>query len=308
VALLRADQLVAFPTETVYGLGGHALHPVALAAIFAAKGRPNTHPLIAHVADLAEARTLAAQWTPLAQRLAAAFWPGPLTLVLPRAAHVPLELTGGKDTVAIRLAASPLVRELARALGAPIAAPSANRYQSLSPTEAAHVARGLGDRVPLILDGGACTFGLESTVVDATGARAVLLRPGALSVDALRRVVPDLAFGAAVAASEAERQSPGQDAVHYAPRAALYVLPRGEAMARAGAGAGLVLRGENLRVPGPAIVRVLPDDPQGFGHALFATLHALDAAGVSEIYVEAPPPGDAWLAVADRLKRGSRGV
>ena len=160
----------------------------------------------------------------------------------------------------------------------------------------------------LILDGGSCTFGLESTVVDATGARAVLLRPGALSVDALRRVVPDLAFGAAVAASEAERQSPGQDAVHYAPRAALYVLPRGEAMARAGAGAGLVLRGENLRVPGPAIVRVLPDDPQGFGHALFATLHALDAAGVSEIYVEAPPPGDAWLAVADRLKRGSRGV
>ncbi|HSN34083.1 MAG TPA: L-threonylcarbamoyladenylate synthase, partial [Ideonella sp.] len=161
-ALLRAGELVAFPTETVYGLGGRALDPAALARIFAAKGRPPTHPLIAHVTSPAEAAALSSAWDARAERLAERFWPGPLTLVVPRAPSVPAALSGGKPTVAVRAPAHPVAQALLAALGEPIAAPSANRYQTVSPTTAAHVVRSLGDAIPLVLDGGRCQAGLES--------------------------------------------------------------------------------------------------------------------------------------------------
>jgi L-threonylcarbamoyladenylate synthase len=309
--LLAAGQLVAFPTETVYGLGARALDPTALGRIYTAKGRPATHPLIAHVLDAATARGLCDGWDSRAEALAARFWPGPLTLVLPRAAAVPAALSGGKPTVALRAPAHAVARALIAALGEPIAAPSANRYQSLSPTTAAHVVRSLGELVPLVLDGGACPAGLESTVVDLTGDLPRLLRPGALPLGTLRAVLPEIVRAEGVVENEADRHSPGQDEVHYAPRSELRLLGRQSAIAAAeahGPGAVLLMRG---RVPAGLSAGLkamaLPDDPVAYGRGLFAALHALDDAGARLIVVEAPPAGDeAWLAVEDRLTRASR--
>ncbi len=219
VAILRAGGLVAFPTETVYGLGGRALDPVALAKIFAAKGRPATHPLIAHVLGVADARTLAAGWSGLADRLAEAFWPGPLTLVVARAASVPLELTGGGDSVGIRAPAHRVARALLEGLGEPIAAPSANRYQTLSPTTAAHVAASLDDRVDMILDGGPCSTGIESTVVDLRGEAPVILRPGALDFPTLAAVAPTLVDSAPRVLEHGQaRPSPGMESKALRPQ------------------------------------------------------------------------------------------
>ena len=311
-ALLARGELVAFPTETVYGLGARALDAAALGRIFAAKGRPATHPLIAHVRDADGAAALAASWNARAQALAARFWPGPLTLVVPRGPSVPAALSGGKATVALRAPQHPVAQALLAALGEPIAAPSANRYQTVSPTTAAHVARSLGDQVQLILDGGPCAAGLESTVLDLTVDPPALLRPGALPLSALRSLVPQLVLAAGVVDDEAARHSPGQDAVHYAPRARLRLLPRAVAIAAARAhdgAAGLIIRQPwfDASPPLPARVTVaqLPDDAAGFGRALYAALHALDDAGVGLIAVESPPDYEAWLAVADRLRRAA---
>ncbi len=310
-ALLRTGELVAFPTETVYGLGGRALDPASLARIFAAKGRPATHPLIAHVVGVDEAAALSAGWDARAEALARRFWPGPLTLVVPRAPSVPAALSGGKPTLAVRAPAHPVAQELLRALGEPIAAPSANRYQSLSPTTAAHVARSLGGVVALILDGGPCAAGLESTVLDLTVSPPAVLRPGALPLGRLRAFVPEVILGAGVVDDEAARRSPGQDAVHYAPRAPLTLAPRDEAIDRAGRAAssadrvGLVVRGAAPPLPAQVIVQALAQDAEGFGRALYAALHALDDAGVAAIFVELPPDDEAWLAVLDRLRRAA---
>ena len=301
VERLRAGELVAFPTETVYGLGGLALDRGALRRIFALKGRPATHPLIAHVLDAAQAATLTTTWDARAQALAARFWPGPLTLVVPRAPSVPAELSGGKPTVAIRAPAHPIARELLLRVGQPLAAPSANRYQSLSPTTAAHVARAFADEDLLVVDGGPCAAGLESTVLDLTATPPAILRPGPLPLAALRALVPDVVVAGAVADDEAARHSPGQDPIHYAPRATLRLLPRAEALALAGA--SVILRGTGDPTRPDAIV--LPDDAAAYGRALYATLHALDDAGVAVIAVESPPDDEAWLAVADRLRRAA---
>jgi L-threonylcarbamoyladenylate synthase len=311
-ALLKAGELVAFPTETVYGLGARALDATALARIFAAKGRPATHPLIAHVRDAAQAATLAADWDARAQALAARFWPGPLTLVVPRAPSVPAALSGGKPTVAVRAPAHPVAQALIAALGEPIAAPSANRYQTVSPTQAAHVVKSLGGRLPLVLDGGSCASGLESTVLDLTQARPTVLRPGALELAALRALVADVVVATGPLADEGARHSPGQDEVHYAPRATLHLLPRDQAILAALADVservGLVVRAP---LPEPAgareglLVRALPSSAAGFGRELYAALHALDDSGVAQIWVEEPPDDPAWLAVADRLRRAA---
>lgn len=307
-ALLQKGELVAFPTETVYGLGALALDPAALAKIFAAKGRPATHPLIAHVRTPAEAAALSRQWDARAEALARRFWPGPLTLVVPRAPSLPGLLSGGKPTVAVRAPAHPVAQALIAAVGAPLAAPSANRYQTLSPTTAAHVVRSLGDAVPLVLDGGPCAAGLESTVLDLTVTPPAVLRPGALPIAALRALVPDVRLAAGVVEDEALRHAPGQDAVHYAPRAPLRLYPRAEAIAAAEAHrgpAGLVVRDGVPPVAPHVRVVALPDDAAGFGRALYAVLHALDDNGVGLIAVEAPPEDEAWLAVADRLRRAA---
>lgn len=319
-AILRAGGLVAFPTETVYGLGGRALDRAALARIFAAKGRPTTHPLIAHVLGEADARTLAAHWSPLASRLASAFWPGPLTLVVPRAPQVPLELTGGGDSVGVRAPSHPVARALLEALGEPIAAPSANRYQTLSPTTAAHVAASLGDLVDMILDGGPCSAGIESTVVDVRTATPVILRPGALDYPTLAAVVPGLEEAATTTpAASGAHASPGLDRRHYAPTTPLVRVPGrpallAEAARRIGAGQQVALL---LTAPleealptsesGRAHVVSLGSDAAGYAHRLFAALHELDRGGFDAILVEAVPGSAPWRAVADRLQRASEG-
>jgi L-threonylcarbamoyladenylate synthase len=310
-AILQGGGLVAFPTETVYGLGGRALDSRAALRIFAAKGRPHTHPLIVHVLGDDDARALAGEWNERAQRLARAFWPGPLTLVVPRGARVPAVVAGGGDSIALRAPAHPVARALLRRLGEPIAAPSANRYQSISPTLAEHVVKSLGDDVGLVLDGGACDAGIESTVVDVRGAHPRVLRPGALGITALRAIAPDIEASDEVLAEDASRASPGMDARHYAPRARLVLAAtREQAVAQARARAaearvGLLVRGGVSAASADIDVRVLPDEPTAFAAALFATLHALDDAGAKAIVVEAVPAGEAWWAVADRLRRAS---
>ncbi|HYI06543.1 MAG TPA: L-threonylcarbamoyladenylate synthase, partial [Reyranella sp.] len=216
--LIREGELVAFPTETVYGLGGDATNERAVAKIFEAKGRPQFNPLISHVLDAGEARRLV-QWSETADKLAARFWPGPLTLVLPRATNSPIALlaTAGLDTAAVRAPAHPMAQALIRAAGRPIAAPSANRSGAVSPTRAEHVAESLGGRVQLILDGGPCEVGLESTVLDLTSAMPTLLRPGGATREAIEAVIGPVALSDALPSGDAARKSPGQLDSHYAP-------------------------------------------------------------------------------------------
>ncbi len=299
---LRSGGLVAFPTETVYGLAAVISDEGAIVRVFEAKGRPPTHPLIAHVLDVAAARDLSSNWTPLAESLASAFWPGPLTLVVDKAARVSPLVTGGADSVAIRAPSHRVARALISAVGAPLVAPSANRYQTLSPTRAEHVVMSLGDSDVLVLDGGACTGGIESTVVDARLDHIVILRLGGVSPDQLRAIDPQLTQASLTISSDARRRSPGMDDRHYAPRARLVILPtRAEAIARAlETGAALVTFGE---VTGAIS---LSDDPASASHDLYATLHAIDASGVTEIVVEAPPQTPGWEAISDRLTRASR--
>jgi L-threonylcarbamoyladenylate synthase len=322
VRVLRAGGLVGLPTETVYGLAARALDERAIARVFAAKGRPAHHPLIAHVLDEAHARPLAARWPELAARLASAFWPGPLTLVVDRAGDVPAALAGGGESIAVRAPSHAVAQSVIAALGEPIAAPSANPYQGLSPTRASHVARQLGDHVDLVLDAGPCEAGIESTVVDVRGDRPRVLRLGALRVAALRAVVPDLDGGPGDAGPDEPRASPGMDARHYAPRAALRLA--GTALAARQAAArwladghrvGLILRsgdgdaataGEGGDGVDPRLlVRVLPDEPAAYARLLFETLHELDSRDVAAIVAQAVPADEAWWAVADRLRRAS---
>jgi L-threonylcarbamoyladenylate synthase len=312
--VLRGGGLVAFPTETVYGLGALALDEAALARVYAAKGRPAHHPLIAHVEDLSQARALARSWPETASRLAAAFWPGPLTLVVERALHVPAAVAGGAASIALRVPSHPVARALLHALGQPVAAPSANRYQGLSPTTAAHVIKELGERVDLVLDGGPCDTGIESTVVDSSVEPSRVLRPGAIGIEALRAIAPDIDARSRAPAADEKRASPGMDARHYAPRAPLRIAPTREhavSMARAifereRRTVGLVVRdaAAGAETRGLALC-VLPDDAAGYGRLLYASLHDLDDQGVCAIVVEAVPDEPAWWAVADRLARGS---
>ena len=305
--VLREGRLVAFPTETVYGLGARVFDEAALARVFRAKGRPPTHPLIAHVLSEDEARALAAKWNDRASRLTRAFWPGPLTLVVERAGHVPAIVSGGAASLGIRAPAHPVARALLTELGEPLAAPSANRYQQLSPTTAEHVRRSLGEEVDLVLDAGACPAGIESTVLDVRSDPPRVLRPGAIDIGALRRIEPTVDLGVA---STAERPSPGMDPRHYAPRAKLVVVPdrlqavaMATSRAQAGERVGLLLRG-GADVSSDVSLRVLADDPVGYGRELYAVLHAFDEEGVACIVVEAVPRDERWLAVADRLRRG----
>jgi L-threonylcarbamoyladenylate synthase len=309
--ILRQGGLVAFPTETVYGLGARAFDERALAKVFAAKGRPEHHPLIAHVTTESQARELAADWTDMASRLALAFWPGPLTLVLRRAAHVPAALAGGGESIAIRSPEHPVARALIAALGEPVAAPSANRYQGVSPTLAAHVVKELPDAVDLVLDGGSCDAGIESTVVDVRGGEPRVLRLGALPHSLLRDAVGHVQVGVGVATvSDEPRPSPGLDARHYAPRARLVLVDTADEARRAaralavnGASVGVVVCGDGADAS--PTERSLPMEPQAYARRLYATLHELDDRGVEAIVVQRVPITEAWWAVADRLARAA---
>jgi L-threonylcarbamoyladenylate synthase len=305
--LLQEGGLVAFATETVYGLGANALDASAVAKIFAAKGRPAGNPLIVHVAQLDDAKKLVNTWPALAQTLAERFWPGPLTLVLPKAACVPDLVTAGAPTVALRMPAHPVALALLRACNLPLAAPSANRSTELSPTLAEHVLAGLGDRIDLLLDAGPTTGGLESTVLDLTTDPPRMLRPGLVTIAELKALIGPIDRAALHQENAEPLRSPGQLRRHYAPKAPLEVVansrPRVEKLGRQGLRVGWlthVLEGETA-----ALRIVLPGDAAGYSAQLYAALHRLDAAGLDRIVVEEPPAGDAWLAVHDRLRRAA---
>lgn len=301
---------MAFPTETVYGLGAHALDPAAVRRVFEAKARPSFNPLIVHVARPEQARRLASRWPEPAARLADQLWPGPLTLVLPRTALVPDEVTGGLDTVALRAPAHPVARALILEAGLPVAAPSANRFMGVSPTTAQHVAASLGDRVDLILDDGPTPLGIESTVVDCTGPQLRLLRPGGLATSVIEALVGPL-DRVDEAVDHGPRASPGMHSKHYAPQAvALLVdedaLEGALALLPANARVGGIVRAAS-RPADPRIVawEKLGATPEAFAPELYAALHRMDAAAVTHVLLGRPPPEGAWDAVADRLARAT---
>lgn len=313
-AILAGGGLVAIPTETVYGLAAVALDPTAVARIFTAKGRQSTNPLIVHVADTAMAKSLAAGWPPIAEQITTRFWPGPVTVVVPRAACVPDIVTAGGDTVALRCPAHPLVRRLVAMLGRPLAAPSANRSLRLSPTTAGHVYESLGARVDLILDGGPCAAGIESTVVDCTGSGPVILRPGPVTADDLGRAL-GRAVATATGPAPGVARSPGRLRRHYAPRTPLELCADAPRRVRQLTRSGRRIGWLCLEPDAPAtraiagstdaVVVPMPDDPGAYACRLYATLHALDRRSLDLIVAEAPPASPGWDAIRDRLERAS---
>jgi L-threonylcarbamoyladenylate synthase len=310
--VLRAGGLVAFPTETVYGLGAHALDPAAVERIYQAKGRPAYNPLIVHVAGVDAGRALSSAWPAAADTLAERFWPGPLTLVVPRAASIPDAVSAGLGTVGIRVPAHPVAHALLVAAGIPIAAPSANRSTQVSPTTAQHVARSLGGRVDLILDAGPTPVGIESTVLSLAGPVPTLLRPGSISIDELRAVLGEVRVGGDEAGGDAARPSPGMLDRHYAPAALVRLFDRGSrqaALAEAARDANEgrrtgVLAFAPAAVPGAQVVE-MPGDAKAYAARLYAALHELDAAGCETIWIERVPESAEWAGIRDRLKRAA---
>jgi L-threonylcarbamoyladenylate synthase len=300
--LLRDGQLVAFPTETVYGLGGDATNERAVAAIFEAKGRPEFNPLISHVLGAEEAKRFV-QWNDTADRLAARFWPGPLTLVLPRSpgSTISLLATAGLDTVAIRAPSHPVAQGLIRAAGRPIAAPSANRSGAVSPTRAEHVAESLGEGVPLILDGGPCLVGVESTVLDLTSATPTLLRPGGATREAIEAVIGPIAVSDALPSGDSARKSPGQLESHYAP-----ARPVRLNASTVGADEGLLAFGPATPSGAMLAYNLSPSGDLAEAAAnLFAQLRLLDRPGIGRIAVMPIPETGLGLAINDRLRRAA---
>lgn len=313
--------LVAFPTETVYGLGANALDAETVRRIYVAKGRPTWNPVIAHVASIDAARELVTVWSDDAERLALAFWPGPLTLVLPKRDCIPDVATAGLSAVGVRMPNHPIALALLRATGFPVAAPSANRFTEISPTTAQHVVTSLGDRVDLVLDGGACEIGIESTVLDLSGDAPTVLRPGMISRAQLAAVLgcpvgdQSVITVAAHGLTHAQR-SPGTTDRHYAPRAQVWLFDASEvhdvtaALAqRMHTGAPTRVTALLLAVTLPAasnqsMVR-MPREAADYARQLYAALHDADAVGASLIIIERPPNTDAWSGVRNRLERAA---
>ena len=284
---IRAGELVAFPTETVYGLGANALDAAAVAKIYELKGRPPTSPLIVHVASIEMAQALVTEWEPQADQLARKYWPGPLTLVLPRAAAIPDIVTAGLPTVGIRVPDHPLALALIREAGVPLAAPSANRFTGLSPTTAEHVREAFGDAVP-VLDGGHCRVGIESTVVSIASGKITLLRPGMISLEDVE--------SASAPASDTAHPAPGMHERHYSPRTPLVLSNIPDAL------------GAYLWIAHPANTArsiQMPTTPEPYAAQLYSILHELDLEAWPVISVEPPPNTVEWAAVLDRLQRAS---
>lgn len=298
-AMLREGKLVAFPTETVYGLGANALDFLAVARIFEAKGRPRTSPLIVHLSGVEMANSVAAEWPERAQMLAQQFWPGPLTLVVKKKPAIHDIVTAGLDTVGLRVPNHPVALALLRATGLPIAAPSANRFMQLSPTTAEHVRQGLGRRIEYVLDGGPCQVGIESTVLSLTEDVAVLLRPGGISRAEIEAVIGPIASG--VTHPEGAHPSPGMHPRHYSPRTPLVLVYDGQ-LPPQGSGAYLRL---NHRPSRMASIIQMPNHPRDYAARLYATLHDLDDAGHDWIAVDTPDNTAEWESVLDRLQRAS---
>jgi L-threonylcarbamoyladenylate synthase len=279
--LLRAGKLVAIPTETVYGLAANALDAAAVGRIFEAKGRPHSSPLIVHVADRAMARDLAKVWSAEAEALTARFWPGPLTIVVPKRAVVPDLVTASLPSVALRMPAHPLALAVISAADVPVAAPSANRFTQLSPTTAQHVRDGLGDAVDFVLDGGPCGVGIESTVISLTGTTPRILRPGMISKTQIEEAIGPVQIGAGA-------ESPGQHAKHYSPRTRVVI---GDSPSS----------GRGVRLD----LSTMPRDAASYAARLYQKLHELDRQGYDWIAIELPPDEPEWAGVRDRIMRAA---
>lgn len=310
VAVLRAGGLVAFPTETVYGLGADAANPEALKKVFAAKGRPHDHPLIVHIADAVQLANWARDIPPQAGKLAKKFWPGPLTIILRRSAQASDLVTGGQDTVALRVPSHPVAQALLRTFGGGIAAPSANRFGRVSATTAAHVRSEFGDAVDCVLDGGAADVGIESTIVDLSGAKPTLLRPGWVTAAQLQDVL-----GEPLAAPDAQSpRAPGTLAKHYAPQTPLLMmeadllLELAASLARQGKRVAVLARSAHQPLLPGLVWIVAPPGAQGYAHDLYGNLRRLDEAGCDTILIEEPPQDPQWVAIKDRLMRAAAGV
>ena len=310
VQALRDGELVAFATETVYGLGANAQNPAAVAKIFEAKGRPPNHPVIVHLDSPRFLHRWVREVPEVAMRLAERFWPGPFTMVMPRAANVHDVITGGQDTIAIRVPAHPMAQQLLTAFGGGIAAPSANRYGRLSPTRAEHVREELGDAVRVILDGGECQIGLESTIVSFEGDRVRLLRPGSVTATQISAVVGELF-------SDDGRplpRVPGSPPTHYAPTTHMTIVPAGEIDAQADAASSggrrvaVLAQRLPLRAHKYATWINAGRRPENYGRDLYANLRTLDKAGCRRILVQAVPDGERWDAIRDRLVHAATSV
>jgi len=320
--LLRAGQLVALPTETVYGLAANALDRQAVSRIYEAKGRPAHNPIIVHVDSVAMARRCVQDWSATADRLARAFWPGPLTLVLAKSAAVPEIVTAGGGTVGVRWPSHPFMQAVIRACGFPLAAPSANLSSQVSPTRADHVLKALGGRIPLVVDGGPCQVGIESTVLDLATQPPRVLRPGMIHEESLIAALGSdgrrdtgCRDDAGVAGRKGELRSPGLLPKHYAPNAKLALLAWKDDVELTSL---LASRSSRLhpihviahtRIPsGESFgrVAVIPHDPEAFARAIYAELHRCDDEGAALIVVEALPETPPWRAIADRLRRAAR--
>ncbi len=310
VQALRDGELVAFPTETVYGLGANAQNPVAVRKIFEAKGRPASHPVIVHLDSPRYLHRWVREVPETAVRLGERFWPGPLTIVMPRAANVHDIVTGGQDTIAVRVPSHPMAQQLLTAFGGGIAAPSANRYGRLSPTRPDHVRDELGDAVRIILDGGECQIGLESTIVACEGPRVRMLRPGAVTASQLREVVGDLLIGP----DAQSPRVPGSSPSHYAPSTPMSIVPAGEVDAQAAAlsrgGNRIAVLAQRLPLKGHKYVTWINAGrrPEQYAQDLYANLRTLDKAGCRQILVQDVPRDERWDAVRDRLLRAASNV
>jgi L-threonylcarbamoyladenylate synthase len=321
VDLLRGGGLVAFPTETVYGLGADATSDAAVQKIYAAKGRPAGNPLIVHVPTAQGAQVCTTHWPDTAARLAQAFWPGPLTLILPRAGNLSPLVSAGRTTVALRCPSHPVAQQLLRAVDLPIAAPSANRSGFTSPTSAAHVYAELAGRIPLILDGanggnGAaeheCAVGLESTVVDLSTDVPTVLRPGAITLEMLRPLLPGVQLANLTVSADESAASPGLQSRHYAPHSPAFRFtqaqwPHARHFADAHTPAALITWSDHITLPAPHHTLLLPHDEPAYARALYGALREADALHAKSILVLSPPADTGlWLAVTDRLRRATQ--
>jgi L-threonylcarbamoyladenylate synthase len=330
-SVLSRGGLVAFPTETVYGLGAHALDQVAVARLFAAKGRPSTDPVIVHLASADQVDTVARDIPSVARDLASRFWPGPLTLVLHKQERVPEAITAGLDTVGVRVPSHPVAQALLRAVQLPVAAPSANRFSRPSPTLAQHVVDDLDGVIDIVLDGGATWVGVESTVLDLTMSPPIVRRPGAVSLNDIRALLPDVTAITESGAAVTAQRAPGQLLRHYAPRArlTLYVgVPElvverlgadARTLAARGSRVGVLAPEEDLMAVAPLLVPLAATGRVRFANygsrtdlaraarELFSALRSLDSEGVDEILASAPEPRDIGLAIHDRLSRAAEG-
>ena len=313
VELLRAGEVIALPTETVYGLAANALDPQAVAKIYEVKSRPARNPIIVHVASVVMAQRCVAAWPEVADKLAQSFWPGPLTVVLPRAKEIPALVTAGGATVGVRWPSHPFMQAVIRACGFPLAAPSANLSNQLSPTNAEHVRKQLGGKLRLIVDGGQSQVGIESTVVDLTTEPPTVLRPGMIHEESLIAVTGDLVSHQRKILPRGETlRSPGLLEKHYAPKAKLVVLGWRDSSDLKSQISNLKFQAHRIHLiahthipsgEGFASVSVIPHDAEAFARALYAELHRCDEAGAETIVVEALPETPPWRAIADRLRR-----